>query len=221
MGLTKLKIEAYKDSACTLPPAGSMDVMFNPESYTRNYQTKYSEFKAFGQKETILVYEGMLGNDMTLKLIADGTGIVPLPNKILNVDGYIEKIKNLIHTVNGDVKRPNVLKIVWGKLSLVCVCKNLNITYTLFKPDGTALRATIELVLSESTDFIEKKLKDEKDLPSLTKVETVRPTDTLADMCFRIYGDSSYYLEVAKINNLDSINAIKPGDKLTFPPIKK
>jgi nucleoid-associated protein YgaU len=40
-------------------------------------------------------------------------------------------------------------------------------------------------------------------------------------MSYQIYGDSSYYMEIARVNKLANINAIKPGDQLYFPPLKK
>ncbi len=40
-------------------------------------------------------------------------------------------------------------------------------------------------------------------------------------MCYRIYGDPKYYLEVAKVNGLGNFRFLKPGTDLIFPPIEK
>jgi hypothetical protein len=37
-------------------------------------------------------------------------------------------------------------------------------------------------------------------------------------MTERIYGDSKYYLEVAKINGLINFRQLIPGQELFFPP---
>lgn len=221
MALIKLKIEAFTDPACTASAGAPLEAMFNPDTYTRKYEVKYNAPAVIGQNDTTLIFDGISGNDMSLKLIADGTGVVPLPKGISNVDDYIDKIKELTCSFQGSEHRPNYLKIVWGSLAIICVCKSLNITYSLFKEDGSALRATIDLSLSETTDFKTKAKEAKKSSPDLTHIRSVKAGDTLPLMTYKIYGDSSYYLEVAKINNLASIHAIKPGDQLYFPPIKK
>jgi nucleoid-associated protein YgaU len=57
--------------------------------------------------------------------------------------------------------------------------------------------------------------------PDVTHLRTVMAGDTLPLMCFRIYGDSRYYSEVAKVNNLDHFRRLQPGEALMFPPLEK
>lgn len=40
-------------------------------------------------------------------------------------------------------------------------------------------------------------------------------------MTKRIYGDSKYYLEVARVNKLTTFRKLKTGQQLIFPPIQK
>jgi len=221
MALVKLKIEAFSDPACTAPVGSELSVMFNPETYSRNYQVEYNNSNVLGENNSTLLFRGMKGSELKLKLVADGTGVVPLPSGISNVDDYIQKIKDLTYSFQGTEHRPSFLKIVWGSLSVICVCKTLNVTYNLFKSDGSALRATIELGLSETIDFKTKAKEAQKSSPDLTHVRIVRAGDTLPLMTYKIYGDSSYYMEVARVNGLKSVSAIKPGDQIYFPPIKK
>jgi len=49
----------------------------------------------------------------------------------------------------------------------------------------------------------------------------VKEGDKLPLMTFRIYGDSRYYLEVAKINNITNFRKLMVGSKIFFPPIQK
>ena len=221
MTLVKLKIEAFSDPSCTTAVGTALNVMFNPDTYSRNYQVEYNNSNVVGENNSTLLFRGMKGSELKLKLIADGTGVVPLPQGISNVDGYIQKIKDLTYSFQGTEHRPSFLKIVWGSLSIICVCKTLNINYSLFKPDGSALRATIEIGLSETIDFKTKAKEAQKSSPDLTHMRTVKAGDTLPLMTYRIYGDSSYYIEVARANGLKSVSGIKPGDQIYFPPIKK
>ena len=38
-------------------------------------------------------------------------------------------------------------------------------------------------------------------------------------LCHRIYGDSRYYVDVARFNGLQAFRALAPGLTLHFPPL--
>jgi nucleoid-associated protein YgaU len=96
----------------------------------------------------------------------------------------------------------------------------MNITFKLFKPDGTPLRAVAK---AKFKGFVEDNLriaKENNNSPDLTHVRIVKEGDTLPLMTFRIYGDSEYYLEIAKVNKLPNFRKLKAGQKIIFPPIR-
>jgi hypothetical protein len=43
--------------------------------------------------------------------------------------------------------------------------------------------------------------------------------DTLPLLCFQIYQESKYYVEVARINRLDDFRNLEPGRQILFPPL--
>jgi nucleoid-associated protein YgaU len=91
----------------------------------------------------------------------------------------------------------------------------------LFKPDGTPLRATAR---AKFKGFVEDDLRVAKENNSssdLTHIREVKEGDTLPLMTFRIYGDSKYYLEVAKVNRITNFRKLTVGQKIFFPPIEK
>jgi nucleoid-associated protein YgaU len=49
----------------------------------------------------------------------------------------------------------------------------------------------------------------------------VRAGDTLPLLCYQVYEDPSYYLQVAKANNLSNFRKLEQGTELFFPPIAK
>lgn len=222
MTLIKLKIEAFKEPAATGDALGSIDAMINPETYSRTYNVNYTASKENGAPASTMIFSGIGQNDLELKLVLDGTGVVPLPSGITTVDGYLDKFKDLVYNYNGEEHRPNYIKVTWGSgLTFTGICLSFTVAYSLFKPDGSALRATVNLKLTESTDYKTKAKEAQKSSPDLTHMRTVKAGDTLPLMTYRIYGDSSYYTEVARVNKLRSFSDIKPGDQIYFPPIKK
>jgi hypothetical protein len=220
MALVKLKIEAYAEAKCTGSVLGTINAMFNPDSYSRTYNATYKATEEVGKSATTMIFAGIGQNDLSLKLIVDGTGIIPIPGAS-TVDEYITNFKSIAYSYHGTEHRPNYLKLTWGTLTFTGICESINISYNLFNPDGSALRATMNVKFIETVDYKTKAKEAQKSSPDLTHVRTVKAGDTLALMTYQIYGDSLYYLQVAKANNLSSVSAIRPGDQIIFPPIKK
>ena len=137
------------------------------------------------------------------------------------VYAYIDKFRTIVSSYNGNIHRPNFLRISWNLLIFRCVCTSFDVKYTLFKPDGSPLRAEITLSLTGSEDFSTKAKKAANNSPDLTHHRIFLAGDSLPLMCYRIYGDSSYYLDVARKNKLNNIYDIKPGTAIYFYPTKK
>ena len=55
--------------------------------------------------------------------------------------------------------------------------------------------------------------------PDLTHYRTVNAGDTLPLMCHRIYQDSKYYIEIARVNDLLDFRNLEPGRRVFFPPL--
>jgi LysM repeat protein len=65
----------------------------------------------------------------------------------------------------------------------------------------------------------EEALRANRSSPDLSHKVMVKAGDTLPLLCYRIYRDSSWYRDVARINNLDDFRDLKPGTRLVFPPL--
>ena len=55
--------------------------------------------------------------------------------------------------------------------------------------------------------------------PPMDRMVTVVAGDTLPALCHKIYGDSSFYVQVAKYNKLNKFRKLTPGMQLRFPPL--
>jgi hypothetical protein len=123
---------------------------------------------------------------------------------------------------NGNIHRPNYLKVAWGTLTVKrCVLKGASIAYKLFKPDGVPLRAVITANFTDNSDDQTRVAIAQDQSPDLTHIRTIKAGDSLPLMCYRIYGDANYYLAVARVNRLDNFRRLTPGQKIFFPPLTK
>ena len=219
--LVKLKISAYKDPACKGVIADSIVAFINPSSYQRSLTVNYSSDQTLGSPANTLGFKSMGQSDLSLSFFVDGTGIVKLPAGFSDVDAYIKKFTDIVSKYQGGIDRPYYLLIIWGSLKFTGVCSKVDVKYSLFNPSGHALRATIDVDFTQSIDYKTKTQEAATGSPDLTHLQTVNAGDTLPLMSYRIYGDSSHYIEVAKANGLGSFLDIKPGDEIYFPPLKK
>lgn len=222
--LEHMVVSAFSDPEYNSPTGQPFTVWINPATYTHDYTISYADRQAPGSNGPSPEFNKVGRESISFDLIFDATGVIPppIPGTPLPADGVaglIDTFTKLTTTVNGDIHRPNYLKLSWAQLQFQCVLSKLNITYTLFKPDGTPLRAKLAVTfLSYSS---EKQLAAEGNFhsPDVTHLVTVLAGDTLPALCHRIYGSSTYYLKVAEFNALPSFRQLRPGMQLVFPPL--
>ena len=218
----KLKFEAYaSDKAGGASSKGEITLQYNPKSIVSGGAPQYKSLNELGNTGATRVFVGMGSTTLDLtEILVDGTGLTPLPQGE-NVDDYILALRKVVYDYSAEDHEPPYVLISWGKINFVGKCEAFDIDYKMFKKDGTPLRASINMKFVSSASPAQKAILTKKSSPDLTHLRTVNAGDTLPLMAYRIYGDSSYYLEVARVNNLAGVNTIRPGDVLYFPPLKK
>ncbi|MAW95185.1 MULTISPECIES: LysM peptidoglycan-binding domain-containing protein [unclassified Leeuwenhoekiella] len=220
----KLKITAYKDPEFTDKVGdGQFTTLLNPEKYVLNYQIEYKEEQASGSSSTAPVFDKITPKELDLEFLFDRTGIIAHDDQG-SEQGIIEDIKlfkKVVFDYAGEEHKPYYLEIRWGNLIFKCVMLNMSIEFKLFSPDGTPLRAVIKAKFKETVDEELRLAQENSSSPDLTHMRTVADGDTLPLMTYRIYGDSKYYLEVARVNGITNFRKLKTGQQLFFPPLAK
>ena len=110
--------------------------------------------------------------------------------------------------------------VLWGSQIFVGRLTSMKVDATLFKASGEPLRAKLDLEFKSYVSSEEEALRANRSSPDMSHLVEVRAGDTLPLLCYRIYRDSSYYLEVARYNNLTDFRDLEPGRKLHFPPLR-
>lgn len=219
--VSKLKIISYADAGRMIPGL-SMEAMVNPESYSLHTRIQYSDKQAPGTTGKLPKFSKIEPQKLELELLFDSTGVINgLFNNDLGVDVQLLLFKTITLEYKGDKHRPRFLCLFWGTLKFDCCLESLDITYKLFRPSGLPIRATVRATFIGSIDDVRRVAMEQASSPDLTHLVTVNEGDTLPLMAFRIYGDSKYYREVAKANNLDDFRNLTPGMQLFFPPLTR
>lgn len=225
--LEKMLILAFSDSEKAenggVNDADDMfEALINPESYTLQYKLKFSEgTQGQGTSGAQLKYEYTEPEEITFEFLFDNTGIIDgQPRASIAAD--LKKFKEVLIAYKGDSHEPRHFKLVWGENSIFKGrVTEVSINHKMFKPDGTPIRATATVKFRSSIEEQKRAAQENRSSPDLTHIRKVKFGDTLPLMCYRIYGDPKYYLQVAEANGLDNFRRLKPGTDIFFPPLEK
>lgn len=219
--LRKLKITGYSDPGFdTLVSVDPNPVVvdINPSRYSQRIDAEFTKEGAAGSTGKSVAFNRQLGQTLDLSFVFDGTGAVPGATT-KTVDQQIQDLRKLAFDINGKIHTPNYVVLNWGTLNFKGRLKSLAIDYTLFAPDGTPLRATIKAGFIGFHENLDGRSDQNLSSPDLTHSVTVAAGDTLPLICYRVYGDSAYYLKVAAYNRLDDFRNLPPGTNLLLPPL--
>ncbi|MDR7211087.1 hypothetical protein [Flavobacterium piscis] len=217
--LELMKITGYTDENFQQAFGGQpYTVMINPDTIKWQRGIEYNEQQAPNTSAPSQKYKSTPVEKLNFDIVIDCTGIVD--SKRVDMAQEISSLESIIYTYNGKIHRPNFVKVQWGK-SLVFkgVLKSMDTSYTLFKPDGSPLRAKLSLGFSEYISPQSVEELDAKKSPDITHLINVVEGNTLPQLCEQTWNDDSYYVQVAQYNNLNKFRNLKGGQKLIFPPI--
>ena len=203
--------------------AGNYSVMINPASYRHERRVTYATAKRLGAAANDDRFAAVDAEAVSFKgIVIDGTGVVPRLKQGADwpdVKTQIKKLTDVVYAYRSDVHEPPAVKLTWGSFIFHGYLQSMSVEYTLFNPGGEPLRAKVDLDFKETMSAQEEALRTNKNSPDLSHRVDVKAGDTLPLLCYRIYGDSSYYRDVAGVNNLGNFRDLKPGTRLLFPPL--
>jgi hypothetical protein len=192
-------------------------VKVNPEQVTHSRDVSINESPAnTGGNAT--VFTGYGNDTLSFDLYFDGTGVIDGTG---DVDSEITALKKVIFDLKDTLHKPQYILVMWGNIKFYGHCKSFNVNYTLFKSDGSPLRAKVSVSLKESLDPEKKKKRDEQSSPDMTHTFTIREGDALPLLCKEVYGRMDYYVQVAEFNGLTNFRELEVGSVLNFPPLER
>lgn len=215
------------------PDIGEYLVPVNPEQYSVNYKVAYDVKPPSGSHGLEEKFICSLPEELKLDFIVDGTntiyGYAYSGDKIKTVTQQIRHLKSVVYDMSGPMHKPRFLKIMGlginqkgkGDVTFNAILTDLQITFTLFNYDGEPLRAKISATFLDYREAHRKALENNKKSPDLTHIRKIVDGDTLPLLCHSVYDDPSFFLEVAKVNEMTNFRKLTIGQELRFPPIDK
>ncbi|HEV7809625.1 MAG TPA: LysM peptidoglycan-binding domain-containing protein, partial [Candidatus Limnocylindrales bacterium] len=124
-------------------------------------------------------------------------------------------------TKPGPSNKPPLLEFRWGVSNVLQGMKfyleSVNATYTLFRVDGTPIRATCRIVLMEWSNPAHRQNPTSGGLPGL-ETHVLIDGETLHSVAWARYGEPTYWRAIADFNGIDDPMRVEPGTTLLIPP---
>lgn len=220
--LAKLTIRAYHDREMKRR-AGSVEAMYNPDTLSLNYRTKYDTNSFINDDRQSSSYVGSSPGGLNLELIFDAR----MPGNERPLQTQLEELQALCYGVDPASSEPHFLSVSWGRMSVGGAegrdftgrATDFSISYSLFDRNGTPLRASVSLAMIADSSLILQRARMELKSPpvALISVTDVSSLPSLSAQSQSILKGGIDYLTLADCNDLDSLNAIEPGQTLMAP----
>lgn len=196
--------------------------LFNPESLTFSKSLSWDDAPVTGSGAPQQQFAGSGSVTFSLKLLFDTTATTkPVTNftdKLFALTLPDPKLPGAKPDKN--MVRPPWVQFFWGKIrSYKAIIEQYSVSFTYFAPDGTPLRAEVELSLKQYED--EGALPPQNPTsgtPEIGRRHVVRVGDYIDTVALEQYGDSAQWRMIASANPQIDVFALEPGTVLDIPP---
>jgi len=223
MALTKAVIEVLETDVDTSRGLQRrFNVQFNPTDYTRVKGAQIAEIAIPGIDSPILQFVRGQDEKLTLDLFFDTTSD-GMSGAVTDVQTLTAPFYQLVKIQSTTHALPRI-RFTWGEsLSFKAIVESVQQKFTLFSPEGTALRATLSVSFREYRTLDEQLAELNLQSSDHSKTWTVQRGDTLSSIAARVYGDPTRWRDLAN----DPSNAaagdnplrLAPGLVLNVPPL--
>jgi hypothetical protein len=192
--------------------------MFNPFEYTVSKTNSYSEEPKNQSDSPAVNFKKAGPQTLKLALVFDtyetGADVSLQTNQLWK---FMQPDKA---SSNSDKKEPPRVAFHWGVFRFAAVITNMTQKFTLFKKDGTPVRAKVDITFTQYTDVNDYPAQNPTSGggPVLRTWQLVRG-DRLDNIAAEVYGDATKWRQIAEYNNLDHPLAIRPGQRITIPEL--
>ena len=202
------------------PPGGEVEFQYNPTKYSVNKSMQWKSSDQKGQDAPSLEFVQGQGRSVSMELFLDeyedGGNVA---ERVKQLDTFT--MVNQGNAKDASKARPPRVIFVWGSNNpaIKAVIKSMNVTYTLFRDDGTPVRAKVSLQFQEWPD------KPEATNPTSMGSGGIRSHrvvagETLDLIAYQELGAASRWPYIAELNNLDDPLSVVPGQYLMIAPLR-
>lgn len=146
MGVAKLVIKVYGDSDFGAEK-GEFVSTINPKDLKIYNEIEYSDSQTFGNPNWTLQYNISRPKILSFSLLFDNTGI--FFNSNIDVKQQVKSLESLIFSYQEDINEPFYVRVIWGSIDFKGKLLKMQTNYSMFKNDGSPIRAQTDISIIE------------------------------------------------------------------------
>lgn len=196
---------------------GQLVFRFNPKEYSIQKSANWQRRPLPGVSQaTIPQFTGAEPRSLSLEIFLDSTDS-PSRSVTKDVEILFSCCTPTLQSLLMRQPSPPFVIFGWGTtMSFLAFVKSVSARYTLFKQDGTPLRATCQVSLEEIPTPIPRQNPTSGTLTS-HRTYVVTAGDTLASIAYREYRNPNLWRSIAELNGIDNPMRLPSGTQLLLP----
>jgi hypothetical protein len=213
------------------PTGDKLFAQFNPTELQFAKQAQIAEIAIPGLDSPLIQFVRLQDEKITLELFFDttDTGMDDNAKSVtLLTDPFYDLLK-----IDSTAHAPPRLSFGWGsafpgsnvgdskqrRSSFTCVIESVNQQYTLFAPNGTPLRAKLNVTLREYKRLSDQISQLNLQSADVSKSYVVQSGDTLPKIAYQAYDDPTAWRIIADANGIDDPTFLTAGSVLSLPAV--
>lgn len=194
---------------------GGIMCMFNPYEYTVSKKNTFKEQAGTGSTPKMEMKKSG-PQSLKLKLFFDtyekGTDVSLLTNPLW---GFMQP-----KSASENKLEPYEVEFAWGVFVFKSVITNMKQKFTLFLPNGTPVRAEVNVTFTQHVDVDDyPKQNPTSGGGPIERTWKIRGGDRLDSIAFDVYGDATKWRAIAEHNQLMRPMNLQPGSILAIPQL--
>lgn len=202
----------------------TLTCLFNPNEYAISKANAWTVKPVVGASLPSPQFSGGHARELTLNLLFDADPSSGDVTSATDALFAMMEVNSSLASGRTNQARPPSITFAWGTFtSFKAVCSRLNVQFTMFKPDGTPIRATAALTLIQ----VEKDPRSGQGTPAAAqnpttraermRVHIIRAGDSLQSIAYAHYGDPNRWRTIARENGIDDPLNLERGAELSVP----
>lgn len=197
-----------------------VQVLFNPTEYTLDHTITWKEQETVEAGADLSQFIKGDAQKLSFELLIDTTG-EPVRTPARDAGRIADQLMRFAE-VHGEVHRPPICTLAWGKRIILdrAVFESVKRTMVLFDGDGTPTRIKMSCSVKRFKVPADANRETKTASPDRTRTIAVEQGDTLPAIAFRAYGDASLWRSIVTANRLEDPSRLRPGTILSVPRLE-
>jgi hypothetical protein len=221
-----MPLPSYTKAELDIEGGPTIKVLFNPTELSITKANTWTTEAKKGTSFSKPAFGGGNPREMSVNLLLDQS----IPNGSMKVKDIANELLKMMDvpsgTGAGNAKAaPPHVTFKWGDVpSFKAACTSLTITFNLFEPNGTPIRADVKLALTqtETATSASSNSSNRGTNPTTRSegglgVHVVRDGDSLQSIAHHSYGDPNRWRMIAEANGIDNPLHLRRGTPLNLP----